>query len=188
MKQITCTFNFDPETESVSDLTIFVDGIEKKKKTTTRSTKTKEPEVLEDTPKIILEPNKLSFNNRAIADMKIEYQDRILIKYEKDPTVKGKKLVPFIGRDLDWNEEGSGNKTTKTNTVSYRGNANKVLAEFGSEFTIEATDKEGIWKLVSLDKEPSNIEEVQEAADDITPEIFIDDDDTTEIGEITFKF
>ena len=34
MKQVIVTFNFDPETEIVSDVKCVVDGVEKKKKTT----------------------------------------------------------------------------------------------------------------------------------------------------------
>ena len=39
MKQVIVTFNFDPETEMVSDVKCTVDGIEKKKKTTKKAVK-----------------------------------------------------------------------------------------------------------------------------------------------------
>lgn len=183
LKQVTVTFNFDPETEFVSDLTCFVDGVEKKKKTTKSAAK--KEVVLEDEAIITLEPTKLIFNNKCVADMGIEYQDRIVIKYEK--LNKEKKPTPLIGKDISWDAEGSGNKITKTNTVSYRGNANKVLAEYGTEFTIEPY-KEGIWKLVS--KDPKTVlayEDVQEQAEEVDIPVFVDDDDMSEIGEISFK-
>lgn len=181
MKQVTCTFNFDPETEAVSDLKCFIDGVEKVKKRTVRSKK--ETEVMEDTPLITLDASKLMFNNKAIADMNIEYQNRIIIKYIPNP--KNKKLEPFIGKDTDWDEEGAGNKITKTNSISYRGKPNSILAEFGTEFTIKETD-EGVWELISLNGKPKDIQEVQETAEEIIPDLYTEDDNDTELDEIQF--
>ena len=100
---------------------------------------------------------KLVFNNRAMADLKIEAGDRIVIKYEKGD----KSLFPVIGTDFAFNEEGSGNKMTKSQTISYKGNQNTVLAEFGDEFTVEEY-QDNIWKLVSLG-EPKVAETIEEA-------------------------
>lgn len=184
LKQVTVTFNFDPETEMVSDLTCFVDGVEKKKKTT--RTVAKKEIVMEDESLITLEATKLQFNNRCVADMGLEYQDRLVIKYQK--IAGSKKPVPLIAKDVDWDEEGSGNKLTKTNSIIYKGNANKILAEFGTQFGIEKY-KEGIWKLIPKNAEAtsSTYEDVEQEAEDLDMTILVDDDTTEEIGEIPFK-
>jgi hypothetical protein len=185
MKQITVTFNFDPETETVSGIKTFIDGVEKKK-TTTRTSKPKEI-VLEDEAIITLESNKLVLNNKAAADMEVSYQDRILIKYEK---IKGQKFpIPVIGTDISFGAEGSGNKLTKTNTISYRGNANTILAEYGNEFRLEEF-KPGIWKLVTnqetnMDKYKAILDSIDENEEEVT--IITQDEDNYEIEEMTFK-
>lgn len=189
IKQVSVTFEFDPETELVSNLKCFIDGVEKKKTTTSKAKKEKDV-VIEDQSVITLEANKISFNNKAVLDMELKYQDRIIIKYEK---IKGqKKPLPIIGKDTSFDEEGSGNKLTKTNTIAYRGNANTILAEYGSKFTIEEYS-EGIWKLVSLDDTSINIskddtyEDVIAKAEDIELTVFTESDEDTEINEMTFK-
>lgn len=186
--QVTVTFNFDPEEEqAVTDLTCFIDGIEKKKKTT-RSVKPKAEPIMEDEAIITLEPTKIIFNNKVVADMGLVYQDRLIIKYQK---IDGsKKPIPTIGKDIDFNEEGLGNKLTKTNTLAYRGKANTILAEYGTEFGIEEY-KPGIWKLISKNegiKPPTTYKSVEAAAEKLDVAIFVDDSDTSEIGDMTFKF
>jgi len=185
IKQVTVTFSFDPDEENaVSDLTCFIDGIEKKKKTT-RSTKVKEI-ILEDEALVTLEPTKIQLNNKAVADMGIVYGERVIIKYEK--ITGSKKYFPTIGSDTSMNEEGSGNKITKTNSVAYKGKANIILAEYGTEFSVEPY-KEGVWKLVSKNApvKPVTYEEVTNQAENLDFTIITDDDSEIEIGEMPFK-
>lgn len=186
MHQVTVTFNFDPTEETpVSDLTCFIDGIEKKKKTT-RSTKTKEI-VLEDEALVTLEPTKIQLNNKAVADMNIVYGERVIIKYEK--IEKTKKYFPVIGSDTSMGEEGSGNKITKTNSVAYKGKANTILAEYGTEFSVEPY-KEGVWKLVSKNppiKKVISYQEIENQAEDLDFTMITDSDEEIEIGEMPFK-
>lgn len=187
-KQFTVTFELDAKTETVTNLTVFVDGVEKKK-TTTRTTKAKDVE-LEDTAIITLEENKLVFNNRAISDMKLEWKDRVVIKYDKLEDGVGKKLIPLIGTDFSFDQEGSGNQVTKTNTVSYRGKSNTILTEYGNEFTIEAHG-DGIWKLVSTSGGNENLtyKETVEKAEEIDITLLTDEGygEDTAIDEMTFK-
>ena len=42
----------------------------------------------------------------------------------------------------------AGNKLAKNSTISFRGQNNEKLAEFGNEFSLEPTDKDGIYYLV----------------------------------------
>lgn len=195
IKQVSVTFEFDPATETVSNLTCFIDGIEKKKKTT-RSSKKKEDIVLEDTNVVVLEDNKLVFNNRIVDTMGLEWKDRVVIKYEtiKDAP-KGTRPFPIIGKSIDFDEESSGNQVTKANTVSYRGKANTILKEYGSEFTIEPyitkAYPEGIYKLVSTgggNEELTYVETVEEAEEiDITVLTDEGHGEDKEINEMTFK-
>ena len=101
MKQVIVTFNYDPETESVSDVKCTVDGVEKKKKTT-KKVKDVEEEMAKEAL-ITLESNKIAFNNKAVADMNIEYEDRIVIKWEKAEK-GGKTMIPIIGKDVAFDE------------------------------------------------------------------------------------
>ena len=181
IKQVSVTFNFDPETEIVSEVKCVVDGVEKKKRTTKKVTDVIEEMASE--PIITLEPNKLVFNNKAVADLELEYEDRVVVEWAKD----GKVMVPTIRKD-----EEAGNKVTKTNTVVCKGKANTVLAEKGSEFTIiPFGDKVGVWKLVSTSggsvEESSTLEEAIEQAEEIEPVLLVDTDEVTEIDELKYK-
>ena len=185
MKQFTVTFDFDQETETVSNIKTFVDGVEKKKKTT-KQTKSKEV-ILEESSVIKLTDTKLEFNNKTVAEMGISHETRIVIKYEQ---FGPKNMIPIIGTDESFDEEGAGNKLTKTNTVAFKGKQNTVLKEYGSEFTIEAY-KEGIWKLVSLggaitSSPVESYEKAIEKAEEIPTDLFTEEDEDTEIEEMEF--
>lgn len=184
-KQVTVTFEFDPTTEITSNLKCFIDGIEKKK-VTTRSQKPKEI-ILEDEAIVTLEANKIAFNNRCTAQMGLEWQDRVIVKYEKFANVS--KPMPIIGKDLSFDQEGSGNKVTKTNTIAYRGKANTILAQYGTEFTLEFY-KDGIWKLITKTggDDTMTYEKVVEQAEEIDV-VVITDEGTEEIpiNELGFK-
>lgn len=182
--RVTTEFDFDTETQQTSGFTTFHNGVEQKRETTKTTKSTKGPVVLEDEAIIKLEPTKMCFNNKAVADIGIEYGDRIIIKYEK---LKGVKLpFPVLEKDLE-----VGNKITKTNTIAYRGKANTILAEYGTEFGIEKY-KEGVWKLISKNEgikitpPVKDIKEVQDYAEKVDARVFVDDDDTTEIGEMSY--
>lgn len=186
VKQVMVTFEFDPFTEEVSNIQCSVDGVEKKKKTTRK--KSEVVEELASSPLITLDAAKLIFNNKAVADMELEYEDRVVIKWYPIAE-KSKTLIPVIGKDSAFNEEGSGNKVTKTNTVGYKGKQNVVLAELGSIFTIEPY-KGDIWKLVSTTN-PGAVKTIKEAiveSEKVEPMLLIDNEDNSEIDETQFQF
>lgn len=182
IKNVLVTFQFDTETDSVSNVQCTVDGVEKKKRTTKK--KSDIVEEMANEPLITLEATKLAFNNKAVADMDIQYEDRIVIKWEQ----KGKTLFPIIGKDIAFDEEGSGNKVTKTNTIGYKGKQNAVLGEFGEEFTIEPY-KEGLWKLISTTNPNTSktLEETIKTVEEVNPDLIVDGTDDIEIDEFTFK-
>jgi hypothetical protein len=174
VKNVIVSFDFDSETETITNVQCTVGGVEKKK----RASRKKEPveEELAAQSIITLEPTKLVFNNRAVLDMELTHEDRVFIKWEKYK----KTLIPIIGKD-----DESGNKLTKTNTVGYKGKQNAVLAEHGTVFTIEPYS-ENTWRLLSIDGEQiSKVVQETEKVTKIEPILNIDDD-TSEID--SFKF
>lgn len=90
-------------------------------------------------PIITLDPGKLILTQGAVDMLKATTGCRIDIKYKK----KGKTAVPVISATFS-----SGNKLTKSNTISYRGSANERLAAYGSTFKLEPTEDEGVFYLV----------------------------------------
>lgn len=122
-------FDFDPETGEYTPIsrTIVNDDIKKPKSTIKDDGSTE--------PIVILEDNKLVLNSKAVELLGAEWEDRISIIYQKH----GNNLVPVIGKDDVFNCK-SGNKLTKSKTISCRGKANAELSKYGNEF-----------KLISLD-------------------------------------
>lgn len=122
-------FDFDPETGEYTPInrTIVNDDIKKAKSTIKDDGSTE--------PIVTLEDNKLILNSKAVELLGAEWEDRISIIYQKH----GNNLVPVIGKDTIFNCK-SGNKLTKSKTISCRGKANAELSKYGSEF-----------KLISLD-------------------------------------
>lgn len=183
-KQVIVTFDFDTETNLVSNVKCNVDGVEKKKRTTKK--KEEVAEVMEAIPIITRETNKLVFNNNAVALMGIKYEDRIIIEWKKE----GKTLFPVIGTDISMDKEGAGNKLTKSKTIGYKGSQNTVLADLGTEFTLEPYE-DGIWKLVNL-QEPTKIktlEDVMTVGSKINLDLIAEPgDENIEIDEEPFSF
>lgn len=183
IKQVIVTFNFDPETEMVSDIKCSVDGVEKKKSTTKKVKNIIEE--LANTPLITLEENKLVFNNKAVSDMSLSAGERVLIEWHR----RDDMMLPSIRKD-----EELGNKVTKSNTVTYRGNANKILANLGTEFTIvDAGD--GTWYLnpttpINNIDTPDNInitlEDAIIEAENTEAELLTELDENYEIDELPY--
>lgn len=121
-------FDFDPETGDYTPISreIIEEGA---------ATPKKAKSVMKDDgstePIVILEENKLVFNSKAVEVLGAEWEDRISVIYQKHED----KLVPVIGKDEVFGCK-SGNKLTKSKTVSCRGKANTKLAEHGTEFKL----------------------------------------------------
>ena len=175
IRAVTVEFDFDTETEEVTNVKCNVEGQVKK---TRQTTKKDEVVVLEDEDLMVREETRLVFNNRILDTIGVTAGDRVDVKYEKE----GKFLIPVLS------EDEKGNKLTKANTVAYRGKKNEVLEEFGTEFTI-VPFKEGIWKLVPKGnvKPVESIEEAIKQAEEVEPILIVDSDDTTDIDEIQFS-
>lgn len=127
-------------------------------------------------PIITLDPNKLVLTQGAVDLLQICADCRVDIKYKK----KDKRAVPIIGTDAAFGTK-SGNKLTKSNTVSYRGAANEKLSAFGTTFKLEPTEDKGIYYLVG-DAVPEEIS-VPDEIIDIESELDIEALDNLNIDE-----
>ena len=161
--KMTITFDYNPETNEYKPI----------KQEVVKETPT--PKKVEDNgeAKLQLLDNKYELNGSAINLLGINVGDRVDIKY---PMVDGIKY-PIIGSSNAW-KSASGNKLTKSSTVSYRGIANQMLAEYGDEFTFsEWKNHEGLYVLIG-NKEIIQDENI-ELPDD-TPEVDLSDDNIKE--------
>lgn len=141
-----------------------------KKATTTRTRKPKTDD--EPTPMIHLLEGKWQLNTKAIELTGFEPEMKLDIKFEK----KGRTTTPILCAD-----EKSGNRLTKTFTVSCRGSKHDNLAGYGDTFeVIPYEGKEGYFKLKGNNEKEDDIIDVPE---EITnPEEF--DEDLIENSEV----
>ena len=196
IKQINVSFQYDAETDVVSNIITTVDGVKQVKKTTKTKEKL-ENVVMEDASVITLDDSRLIFNNLSINTLGIDDSTRIVIKYEKDK--KTKITFPVIGTDMAFDAEGTGNKITQPKTGEYKGKttmlfkgkSNVFLKGFGSSFTLEEYE-EGIYKLIPLSGGNKNIsaesleDSIKESLE-VESELIIDNNDTYEIDNYTFQ-
>ena len=132
--------------------------------------------------------------------------DKIDIKYQ----IIGNVNYPIIGASTAW-KSASGNKLTKSNTVSYRGKANEMLLTFGDEFHFTPwTGHDGLFILIgnkevivdpNIEPKTDNSTEVDKPIDEPTEEPVEEDDmslddflndsesqDNYELSNFKFKF
>ena len=131
-----------------------------KKAATTRTRKPKTDD--EPTPMIHLLEGKFQFNTKAIELTGFEPEMKIDVKFEK----KGRITLPILCAD-----EKSGNRLTKTYTISCRGSKHDNLAEYGDTFeVIPYEGKEGYFKLIGNIQKDDDVIDVPEEITD--PEEF----------------
>ena len=141
----------------------FGDFKEATKKTST-STRSKKPKDTDPVAKITLLEGKWQMNNACVELTGFEPEQKLEIKFEK----KGRVTTPVLCED-----EKSGNRLTKTYTVSCRGSKHDNLAEYGEVFeVIPYEGKEGYFKLKgNIEKEDDIIDVPEEISD---PEEYVD--------------
>lgn len=111
----------------------------------------------------ILDSNKLTFNQAAVSLMKAKPGDKIVIKYEDT----SKDICPIVGTS-DAFGVSSGNKLTKSFTISCRGSSNDELSNYGTVFILTPY-KNGLFIMKSNDKEEEPKQE------DLDLSVFSDD-------------
>ena len=183
-------FDFDPETGDYTPISreIIEEGA---------ATPKKAKSVMKDDgstePIVILEENKLVLNSKAVEVLGAEWEDRISVIYQKHED----KLVPVIGKDEVFGCK-SGNKLTKSKTVSCRGKANTKLAEHGTEFKLIPLNNDtfimdgGVDIPYVEDSKKKRVDKKIKVVEDDIPEVLpmeatLDGDGSEEITE-EFKF
>lgn len=145
------------------------------------STRSKKPKDEDPVAKITLLEGKWQMNNAAVTMTGFEPEQKLEIKFEK----KGRVMTPVLCEDAK-----TGNRLTKTYTVSCRGSKHDTLAEYGDIFEVTPYEgKDGYFKLKgNIEKEDDIIDVPEEISD---PELENDnelesvkDSDTFEIGDI----
>ena len=133
---------------------IFGDFKEPAKKTT--STRSKKPKDTDPIPKLTLLEGKVQMNNAAVELTGFEPEMKIDIKFEK----KGRVTTPVMM------QADSGNRLTKTYTISCRGSKHDNLAEYGDIFVLTPYEgKEGYFKLEgNIEKEDDIVDVPEEIA------------------------
>lgn len=139
-----------------------------KKTSTSRSKKPKDDDPI---AKITLLEGKIQMNNACVELTGYEPEMKIDIKFEKKGRVTTPVMMPA----------DSGNRLTKTYTISCRGSKHDNLAEYGNIFeVIPYEGKEGYFKLVGNIQKEDDIIDVPE---EITNPESIDDEDFDLNGE-----
>lgn len=183
------TFDFDPETNEYKPISQEI----VKEKTPKTISKSKEAEDSAE-PQITLESNKYVLNKAAASLMGVQWEDRLDIKYQ--PVEKGGLMFPIIGTDSAWKTK-SGNKLTKSLTVSCRGNANDQLSKYGDTFTVTPwKNHEGLFVLIGnkdrAEEAPvsdSNIDIVEDEnpIEDLPLDTELDNEEAYKIDDLSFE-
>lgn len=138
------------------------------KKASSTTSRSKKPKDEDPVAKITLLEGKWQMNAACVALTGFEPEQKLDIQFEK----KGRVTTPILSEN-----EKSGNRLTKTYTVSCRGSKHDNLAEYGDVFeVIPYEGKDGYFKL------KGNIEKEDDIID-VPEEISDPDNDEEIIGE-----
>lgn len=148
-----------------------------KKATTTR---TKKPKDDDPVAKITLLEGKWQMNHACVELTGFEPEMKLEIKFEK----KGRVTTPVLCED-----EKSGNRLTKTYTVSCRGSRHDNLAEYGNIFeVIPYEGKEGYFKLKgNIEKEDDIIDVPEEISEPVDNDDLIEDSDGVDVSDFDLE-
>ena len=132
-----------------------------------KTTSSKKPQDSDPVAKVMLLDGKIQLNNSAINLTGYEPDMKIDIKFEK----KGKKQIPVMM------QADSGNRLTKSYTISCRGSKHDNLLEHGDVFELEPyPEKDGYFYLKGNKAIEDDIievpQEISEPEDDFSDEDF----------------
>lgn len=151
------SFDFDPIGQKVSN--VIVNSSELKRVKTRKKKSTNKP-ILE------VEDNKIVLSDSLIELLEAQPGDRITINYH---TINNRITIPLIGKSEYFADPASGNKLTKSNSVSFKGTQRTVLMEYGESFNVESFE-DGIFKLIPI-KENNTDEMTSEVKSQLLNEI-----------------
>lgn len=110
-----------------------------------------------------LQATKLLLSNNCISKLNAVVGDKISVQYW---TVNNQETFPLIGKAECFTDKENGNKLSKTGSVSFRGNQQKTLSNYGQQFKIEEFDKiDGAFKLVKIEDTPDDEDLTEEQED-----------------------
>ena len=130
------TFDFDESTKSISNLQV--------------TQITSEPISSDVVSSLRIDKTKLILSSELVTNIQAAIGDRIAINYVQGGNPL--EIFPVIGKAESFSNENAGNKLTRTNTVSFRGTQNDMLATYGSLFITEPY-KNNIYKLIPVSEE-----------------------------------
>lgn len=129
---IQISFNYNEDTNTVNNVVV----------RNLTSTKTNNRATVE------VKENKLVISPKAIGLIGCIVGDRISVQYYQD---NPELTFPVIGLSSVFADPETGNKLTKSNTVSFKGFQKDVLLRYGSEFILEEFQP-GIYKMTPSNK------------------------------------
>jgi hypothetical protein len=137
---INISFNYNEDTNTIDNIVI-------------RNYKSFPKEV---EPIVEVKENKLVLSPKAISMLQSVHGDRVSINYVQD----GNELTfPIIGKSSVFADQDSGNRLTKSNTVSFRGFQRDLLLKYGTIFILEEF-RDNIFRLVPKVENPFDIKKV----------------------------
>lgn len=146
------------------------------KKTTSRTKKPKDDG--DPTPKITVLDGKWQLNNAAVQLTGFEPEMKLDIKFEK----KGRVVTPVLCAD-----DKTGNRLTKTFTVSCRGSKRDNLVQYGTVFElIPYEDKDGFFKLKGNAELPED--DIIDVPEEIASPEELDSIDVEDVEDISSIF
>ena len=135
-------------------------------------------------PIITVEDNKYVLTKAAAELMNVNPDDKLEIKYEKH----NKTMRPVIGTNVSWGTM-SGNRLTKSLTVSCKGAKREELVKYGTVFNIVPHEsREGLFVLTGdTEQEVLEGDENISVDDDLSLDLSILDNEVKEIDSNFFK-
>lgn len=125
---INISFNYNEDTNTIDNIVI-------------RNYKSFPKEI---EPIVEVKENKLVLSPKAVSLLQCVCSDRISINYIQN----GNELTfPVIGKSSVFADQDSGNRLTKSNTVSFRGFQRDLLLKYGTIFILEEF-RDNIFRLV----------------------------------------
>lgn len=148
-------------------------------KKTSTSTRSKKPKDEDPIAKITLLEGKWQMNAACVALTGFEPEQKLEIKFEK----RGRVTTPVLCED-----EKSGNRLTKTYTVSCRGSRHDNLAEYGDIFEVLPYEgKDGYFKLKGNIEKEDDIIDIPEEIENPEESMDIEDNSGIDVGDFDLE-
>lgn len=166
---ISISFDFDEITQKVTNVVVTSSEGKVVKK---RQAKKSKPS--DGRPIVEVDANKLILSDAVVELLDAESgESRIAIQYHQ---VNNQETFPLIGKSEMFADKLAGNKLTKSNTVSFKGQQRTFLVQYGELFTLEKFD-DGVYKLIPIE----SVDEVITAVQDVKEELVTEE---TELKEL----